>query len=100
MRSARRWRAATLGAWLAACALAAAHAQALDLNTASLAQLEALGGIGTGLAARMIDERTRRPFNDWQDAQRRVKGLGSKVAAQLSEQGLTVNGVPFTPTPR
>jgi|EndMetStandDraft_4_1072995.scaffolds.fasta_scaffold404819_2 competence protein ComEA len=75
----------------------------VELNTATLAQLEAVGGIGTALAARIVEERARRPFTDWDDAQRRLKGLGPKVALRLSEQGLKVNGAPYaaaTQTPR
>jgi competence protein ComEA len=75
----------------------ASAAQPLDLNTATLAQLEALGGVGTALAARVIEERSKRPFADWSDAQRRIKGLGPRMAAQLSEQGLTVNGARYMP---
>ena len=75
----------------------AAAAQPLDLNTATLAQLEALGGVGTALAARVIEERSKRPFADWSDAQRRIKGLGPRMAAQLSDQGLTVNGARYGP---
>ena len=89
---------------VALLALAFAHARAapatLDINTASLAQLEALGGVGTALAAQVIDERARRPFADWADARKRLKGLGPKLAAKLSEQGLTVNGAPFAPAAR
>lgn len=83
---------------VACCSLDARAA--LDLNSASLAQLEALGGVGTTLAARMVEARANRPFTDWADAQRRVKGLGPKVAAQLSDQGLTINGAPYTPAAR
>jgi competence protein ComEA len=71
--------------------------QLLELNSASLAQLEALGGVGTALAARVIEERSKRPFADWSDAQRRIKGLGPRMAAQLSDQGLTVNGARYMP---
>jgi competence protein ComEA len=86
--------------WRAAWAALAVHAvlaaaPPLDINAASLAQLEALGGAGTALAARIVEERARRPFADWSDAQARLKGLGPKLAAQLSDQGLTVNGVPY-----
>jgi competence protein ComEA len=81
--------------WLAAAW--AAPVAAVDLNSASRAELEALGGVGTALAARVVEERARRPFTDWADARRRVNGLGPKLAARLSEQGLTVNGAPFTP---
>ena len=83
-----------------ACAGAGAAPAALDINTASLAQLEALGGVGTALAATVVEERARRPFADWADARRRIKGLGPKLAAQLSEQGLTVNGAPYTDAAR
>jgi competence protein ComEA len=96
---ANRRRAGLLGLWAVAWALGAAAAQPLDINTATLAQIEALGGVGTALAARLIEERARRPFVDWSDAQKRVKGLGPKLAAQLSKQGLTVNGAPYTPPP-
>jgi competence protein ComEA len=78
----------------------ATDAHALDLNSANLAQLEALGGVGTALAARLIDERSKRAFADWADAQQRVKGLGPKLAAQLSDQGLTINGARYAPAPR
>ena len=95
MAHAAHRRAALLGTWSLAWTLAALAAQPLDINTASLAQIEALSGVGTALAARVIEERAKRPFADWPDAQKRVKGLGPKVAAQLSEQGLTVNGVAY-----
>lgn len=72
---------------------------ALELNEVSLAQLEALGGVGTTLAARMVEERAKRPFADWVDAQKRLKGLGPKVAAQLSQQGLTINGAAYAAAP-
>lgn len=92
-------RAAVLALWALACAHAGTAPSTLEINTATLAQLEALGGVGTALAARVIEERARRPFADWADAQRRLKGLGPKLAARLSDQGLTVNGKPHAPAP-
>jgi competence protein ComEA len=85
-------------AWWVLCLVGTccAPAAAVELNSASLAELEALGGVGTTLAAHMVEERARRPFTDWADARRRLKGLGPKLAARLSEQGLTVGGAPFT----
>jgi competence protein ComEA len=77
--------------------MACAAAAAVEINSASLAELEALGGVGTALAARIVEERAQRPFSDWADAQRRLKGLGPKVSARLSEQGLTIGGAAFTP---
>jgi competence protein ComEA len=75
-------------------------ARALELNSASLAQLEALSGVGTALAARMVEERERRQFTDWDDVRGRLKGMGPKVAVRLSDQGLTVNGAAYAPDPR
>lgn len=91
--------------WRAALAALAAHAalaagEPVEINSATLAQLEALGGVGTALAARILEERARLPFADWADAQKRLRGLGPKLAAQLSDQGLTVNGAPYAQAPR
>jgi competence protein ComEA len=93
-------RAVTVALLALACAHASAAPSMLDINSASLAQLEALGGVGTALAAQVIEQRTQRPFADWADAQKRLKGLGPKLAARLSEQGLTVNGAPYAAAPR
>lgn len=91
------WRHLRVGVavWAAAAAAIAAGRE-VELNSASLAELEAIGGVGTALAARMIEQRERRPFTDWDDVRRRLKGVGPKVAARLSGEGLTVNGAPFT----
>jgi competence protein ComEA len=93
MRGCGKWAWVALA--VAAC-IASAADTTIEINRATLAQLEAVGGIGTTLAARIVEERQRRPFADWGDAQRRLKGLGPSVAARLSEQGLTVNGVPYS----
>lgn len=74
---------------------ARAGAETIEVNTASLAQLEALGGVGPPMAAQMIAERQRRAFADWGDLRRRVRGVGAKVAARLSAQGLRVDGTPY-----
>jgi competence protein ComEA len=66
-----------------------------EVNHASLAELEALSGIGTGIAARIIDERSKAPFKSWGDLITRIKGLGDSSAAKLSSAGLTVNGAPY-----
>ncbi len=72
---------------------ASARAQELvELNTASRAQLESVPGIGPQLAERLL---AARPFADWADALRRVKGLGRASAQRLSAQGLRVNGQPL-----
>jgi competence protein ComEA len=64
----------------------------LELNTATQAQLERLKGLGVSLSERLLAARAQGSFSDWPDLQRRVPGLGAKLARRLSDQGLTVNG--------
>lgn len=72
---------------------------ALNINTAKEADLDGLKGIGPAMSGAMLTERHKQPFKDWADLRRRVKGLGEKKAAQLSAEGLTVNGQPFEKRP-
>lgn len=84
-------------------ALAAAvfvlDAAALELNTASQAELEQLRGIGVALSERLLAERARRPFDDWADLRKRVPQLAGRRAEQLSHQGLRVADKPYAPAP-
>ena len=64
----------------------------LELNTATRAQLESLQGIGPSLAEKILLARRKSLFTDWNDLRRRVRGIGPKLAAKLSSQGLVVNG--------
>lgn len=71
---------------------------ALEINEANRAQLEQLNGLGVPTVARILDERARGgPFKDWDDLERRVKGLRTKKLDQLGAQGLTVSGRPRAP---
>lgn len=73
--------------------LLATCAQALELNTATMRQLERLDGIGTSLARRITEERRRHgEFRHWDDLQYRVRGISELKAWELSDQGLTVAG--------
>src|SRR5438477_783930 len=65
---------------------------AADANTASQAELDAVKGIGPATAAKIVEERKNGAFKDWPDLVARVKGIGDKNAAKMSEGGLTVNG--------
>ncbi len=67
-------------------------AQALEINQASAAELDGLRGVGPGLSTPMLEERAKAPFKDWADLMARIKGIGSRNAARLSDQGLRVNG--------
>jgi competence protein ComEA len=71
-----------------------AHA-AVDVNTASVADLDSIKGIGPGTSAQIMEARNSAKFKDWADFTSRVKGIGDKRAAKLSEAGLTVNGAAF-----
>ena len=69
---------------------------AVDVNKASVAELEAIKGIGTHMAGRILDARKVSPFSDWTDFTVRVKGVGPGNAAKFSAEGLTVGGAAFT----
>jgi len=79
--------------------LGALQAGALEVNQASQAELESVTGIGVALATRIVVVRQERPFDDWTDFMARMRGVGAARAARLSEQGLTVRGMAYTPGP-
>jgi competence protein ComEA len=65
----------------------------VDVNKGDAAALDAIKGIGPSKSKQIIDERTKGgDFKDWADFQKRVKGIGDKSAAKLSQAGLQVNG--------
>ncbi|MFZ2649906.1 MAG: helix-hairpin-helix domain-containing protein [Burkholderiaceae bacterium] len=74
---------------------AAAAPSAIDANHASLAEIERIKGVGTALAANLLEERNKAAFKDWDDLIRRVKGIGPGNAVRFSAEGLTVNGARF-----
>jgi competence protein ComEA len=91
-----------LRALLVLALLAPAAVFALDVNEASRAQLEQLNGLGVARVERILRERERAPFRNWDDLVARVEGIGAKGMRQLAAQGLTVNGFarpPVTPRP-
>lgn len=66
-------------------------AQALDVNSASVAQLESLRGIGPRTAKMIVHERSRAgAFASMEDLSDRVKGLGERRVRALSQAGLEV----------
>ena len=71
------------------------HAMALDVNQASEAELDGLRGIGPPFTRRLMAARAQHPFKDWPDLMQRVSGMGPRVAQSLSDQGLTVQGLPL-----
>ena len=51
--------------------------------------------IGPGIAGKIVEERKKGSFKDWNDMVERVKGVGEGNAAKFSAEGLTVNGATF-----
>jgi competence protein ComEA len=64
----------------------------VDINKADAAALDSVKGVGPSMSKAILDERGKGEFKDWADFQKRVKGVGDKKAAKLSEAGLQVNG--------
>ena len=83
-------------AFFAAMSLVAAFA-AVDVNKGSEAELDSIKGIGPATSKQIITERKKGEFKNWDDLIARVKGLGDKTAAKLSEGGLTVGGAAYKP---
>lgn len=66
-------------------------ARAVDLNSATIQELQALNGIGPKTATMIVEERTRGgEFSSLSDLADRVKGIGPKKAATLQAAGLKV----------
>jgi competence protein ComEA len=70
---------------------------ALDLNTATEAELDGLSGFGPAFTARVMQARAERPFQDWADFMRRVKGVREATAGRLSRQGARIQHTAFSP---
>lgn len=71
--------------------MAAAWAQ-VEVNKADEAALDSIRGLGPAKTKAILEERKKGEFKDWADFEQRVKGIGAKNAARLSEAGLQVNG--------
>lgn len=76
--------------------LLSASAWALDVNSATEAQLDGVKGLGPSSTGRILEARAVGPFKDWADFMARVKGIKTSAATKLSAEGLTVNGAPFS----
>jgi competence protein ComEA len=83
---------------LLAMLYAAASFAAVDVNKATAAELDGVKGIGPTMSKRIIDERKKGDFKNWEDFIARIKGVGDARAAKLSAEGLTVNGAAYKMT--
>ena len=65
----------------------------IDVNTATEEELASVISISSATAARIIEERNKRRFNDWPDLVHRVIGLSAaQTAFYASICGLNVDG--------
>ena len=83
---------------LVAMLFAAAAFAAVDVNKATAAELDGIKGIGPGISTKILDERKKGNFKDWNDFIERVKGVGEGNAAKFSAEGMTIGGAAFKAT--
>lgn len=81
----------------AAFAGTSATAGVVNINTASVEQLELLPGIGPGKAKAIFDHRVQHPFASADDL-RKVKGISPKLMERIRSQ-VTVSGETTAKTP-
>jgi len=68
-----------------------AHATPININTATQGELEGIKGIGPSKAKTIIAERLDGGhFQDANDLQKRVRGIGMKTIAKMVDNGLTI----------
>lgn len=79
--------------------LAGMHfAHALEVNQATVQELDGVKGLGQKRAQAIVDERTKNgPFKSAQDLADRIKGIGDKSVQTLIKSGLTINGSSAAP---
>ena len=77
---------------ITAMLFAVASFAAVEVNKATADELDSVKGIGPAMAKRIVDERAKGRFKNWDDFVARVKGTGKGNAAKLSAAGLTVDG--------
>lgn len=80
---------------IAATLYAAASFAAVDVNKAGAAELDSIKGIGPAMSTKILDERKKGNFKDWNDFIERVKGVGDGNAAKFSAEGMTIGGAAF-----
>jgi competence protein ComEA len=72
---------------------------AVEVNTATEAELDSVKGLGPSSTARILKEREKGSFKNWADLSARVKGFKEAGLAKLSAGGLTVNGEGYSAKP-
>jgi len=84
-------RAAALSATLAFTSFGVVIASPLNVNTATQSELESIKGIGPSKAKTIIAERLDGGhFQDANDLQKRVRGIGMRSVEKMVDNGLTI----------
>ena len=84
-------RAATISAVLAFTSIGGALASPINVNTATQSELESIKGIGPSKAKTIIAERLDGGhFQDANDLQKRVRGIGMRSVEKMVDNGLTI----------
>jgi competence ComEA-like helix-hairpin-helix protein len=84
-------RSVLVGVALTMASLGIASASPINVNTASQSELESIKGIGPSKARTIIAERQEGGhFQDANDLQKRVRGIGMKSVEKMVDNGLTI----------
>jgi competence ComEA-like helix-hairpin-helix protein len=84
-------RSALVSAVLTISSLGFANASPINVNTATQSELESIKGIGPSKAKTIIAERLDGGhFQDANDLQKRVRGIGMKSVEKMVDNGLTI----------
>jgi competence ComEA-like helix-hairpin-helix protein len=76
---------------MSALGLGTANASPINVNTASQSELESIKGIGPSKAKTIIAERQDGGhFQDANDLQKRVRGIGMRSVEKMVDNGLTI----------
>ena len=90
-RSAGFMRSALVSAMLTIASFGLANASPINVNTATQSELESIKGIGPSKAKTIITERTDGGhFQDANDLQKRVRGIGMRSVEKMVDNGLTI----------
>ena len=91
LRSTSFMRNALVSTVLALSSLGLATASPINVNTATQSELESIKGIGPSKAKTIIAERLDGGhFQDANDLQKRVRGIGMKSVEKMVDNGLTI----------
>ena len=91
MRSMGFMRNALVTAVLVLSSLGYVQASPINVNTATQSELESIKGIGPSKAKTIITERLDGGhFQDANDLQKRVRGIGMKSVEKMVDNGLTI----------